>query len=263
VRSNNSSNKIVLIIEYEGTRYHGFQYQIGVPTIQGEIEKALLKFIGERRRVMTASRTDAGVHARGQVVSFRTQSDRSIQTYVNGLNYYLPSDIAVREVYKVSSEFNVRREARSREYRYCILNSMSRSAISRYYSYLVRGNLNIENMNLACQALIGTHDFASFLTGDMSNIKSTVRNVFQAVVKREEEMVLFDVEANAFLPHQVRNTVGALIKVGLGKITVNDFIEMMEERKPGLAGPTAPARGLYLMRVNYPVPFQEINNENL
>ncbi len=248
--------RIVLIVEYDGTRYHGFQLQASLPTIQGEIEKALFKLVGERTRVMAASRTDAGVHAKGQVVSFRTGSTLPVPTFVKGLNYYLPGDIAVKMAYKVDDSFNVRRDAISREYNYYILNSPTRSPIRRGFSHLVAGHLDIEAMNRACQALAGEHDFASFATCLDAETKGTVRSVYKAQVEREDgELVVFGMKANSFLPHQVRNTVGALIGVGLGKMSIDEFRGIMEAKNPGRAGPTAPACGLCLERVNYPSPF--------
>lgn len=252
------ATKVILIIEYEGTRYHGFQWQAKLPTIQGEMERALGKLTGERRRVMAASRTDAGVHARGQVVSSRTGSPLPAATFVSGLNHYLPGDIAVKAAYRVGDSVNVRRDAVSREYNYCILNSPTRSPIRRQFSYLVAGALDIEVMNKACQVLVGEHDFASFASQMGVERKSTVRNVYRARVEREEELVVFNMVANSFLPHQVRNTVGVLLKVGLGKMNMDEVLGIMEARKPGLAGPTVPACGLCLERVNYPVPFEEM-----
>lgn len=125
---------MVLIMEYDGTQYHGFQLQAGSPTIQGEMEEAVWKLTGERARVISASRTDAGVHAKGQVASFRTESQLSPQTFVKGLNYYLPKDIAVKAAYKVKDSFNVMRDAISREYYYYILNSTTRSPLKRDFS---------------------------------------------------------------------------------------------------------------------------------
>ena len=243
-------------MEYDGTHYHGFQLQASLPTIQGEIETALFELVGERTRVMAASRTDAGVHAKGQVVSFRTGSTLPLLTFVKGLNYYLPGDIAVKMAYKVDDSFNVRRDALSREYNYYILNSPTRSPIRRSFSYLVVGHLDIEAMNRACQALAGEHDFASFATCLDAETKGTVRSVYKAQVEKEDsELVVFGMKANSFLPHQVRNTVGALIGVGLGKMSIDEFRGIMEAKNPGLAGPTAPACGLCLTRVNYPSPF--------
>jgi len=249
--------KIVLIVEYDGTGYHGFQLQANMPTIQGELEKALWRLTQERIRVTAASRTDAGVHAKGQVVSFRTKSSLPLQTFIKGLNYYLPQDIAVKAAYRVGESFNVRRSALSREYNYYILNSLTRSPIRRGFSYLVAGHLDIEAMNEACQALIGEHDFASFASCIGVEIKNTLRTVYRAENQKNGELVIFNIVANSFLPHQVRNTIGTLIRVGLGKMTVDEFCSIIEAKKPGLAGPTVPARGLCLIRINYPYPFEE------
>jgi len=252
-----NGTQILLIIEYDGTGYHGFQWQNGLPSIQKEVEKAIKKLTGERRRVISASRTDAGVHAQGQVVGFKTRSELSTGNFVNGLNHYLPRDIAVKAAYKVSDDFRVRRDAVSRQYSYYILNSPTRSPIREGRAHRVANPLNIEAMNRAAQTLIGEHDFASFASGDGSWLKSTVRNVSRAEACREGEMVSFRMEANSFLPHQVRTTVGTLIRVGLGKMNLDQFRSIIETRLPGTAGPTAPACGLCLDRVNYSVPLEE------
>lgn len=252
-----TKTKIVLVLEYEGTRYHGFQLQAGLRTVQSELEGALEQLTGEGTRVLAASRTDAGVHARGQVVSFRTRSTHSVLTFVNGLNYYLPGDIAVKSAHRVSDSFNVRKQAVSREYNYYILNDQVRSPLRRNFTYLVRGGLDIAAMNQACQVLIGDHDFASFASALGPEVKSTVRRVYRAEVKKDGEMTVFNMLANAYLLHQVRNTVGALLKVGLGKMSGDEFHRILEARKIGLAGPTAPARGLCLMQINYARPFEE------
>ncbi len=254
--------KMVLIMEYNGAYYHGFQLQANLPTIQGEVEKALWKLTGGRCRVIAASRTDAGVHAKGQVVNFRTGASLPPQTFINGLNYYLPRDIAVKAAYRVGDSFSARREALSREYSYYILNSLSRSPIWEGLAYLVSGQLDTTAINQACQALIGEHDFASFATSIGADIRSTVRHVYRAEMETDEELAIFNMVANSFLPHQVRNTVGAIIRVGLGKMTIDEFGNIIEAKKPGLAGPTVPACGLYLMRVNYPHPLERYN-ENL
>ena len=256
------TTKILLVMEYDGNRYHGFQWQDGQPSIQGEVERALTKLTGERRRVMSASRTDAGVHAEGQVVSFRTGSALSTDNFVSGLNHYLPKDIAVRAAYRASDSFNVQREAISREYGYYILNRPTRSPIQNGFSYQVSGELDIEAMNQAAQALVGEHDFASFAARNGATVKSTVRRVLHAVVEREGEMVIFNIAANSFLMHQVRNTIGVLIKVGQGKMTLDEFSDILEAREPALAGPTAPACGLCLNRVNYPESLESYD-ENL
>jgi len=254
--------KIVLIIEYDGTNYCGFQWQTGLPSIQRELEKAIKRLTGERLRVIAASRTDAGVHARGQVVSFRTNSSLPPQTFINGLNHYLPRDIAVKAAYRVDDLFNVRRDAISREYSYYILNSLTRSPTRQGFSYLVTSPLDIEAANRVAESLIGEHDLASFASANGTRIRSTVRHVFKASFEREGEVVIFNMVANSFLPHQVRNTVGALIRVALGKMSADEFNSIIEAKEPGMAGPTAPACGLYLSRVNYPNHLER-NNEDL
>lgn len=256
------TTKILLVMEYDGSRYHGFQWQDGPPSIQGEVEKALTRLTGERRRVMSASRTDAGVHAKGQVVSFRTGSALSTDSFVSGLNHYLPSDIAVKAAYRIDEDFNVRREALSREYSYYILNSSTRSPIREGFAYLVSGELDIEAMNRACRALVGEHDFASFAGRNGATVKSTVRRIYRAAVEREGDLVIFSIIASSFLLHQVRNTVGALIRVGQGKMSLDEFNSILEARELALAGPTAPACGLCLNRVNYPQSLENYD-ENL
>jgi tRNA pseudouridine38-40 synthase len=255
------TTKIILIMEYDGSRYHGFQWQDGLPSIQGEVEKALAKLTGERRRVISASRTDAGVHAEGQVVSFRTGSALATDNFVSGLNHYLPSDIAVKAAYKINDSFNVRREAVSREYSYYILNSSTRSPIREGFSYLVPGELDIETMNQACELLVGEHDFASFAARNGATVKSTVRHVFRAEVERDGDLVIFNIAANSFLLHQVRNTIGALIRVGQGKMTIDEFKDILEAKELALAGPTAPACGLCLNQVNYPEPLENYDED--
>ncbi len=251
---------MVLIMEYDGTKYYGFQLQAKQSTVQGEIESALLKLTGEKIRILAASRTDTGVHAREQVVSLRTTSSLPEHAFVGGLNYYLPEDIAVKDAYRVRDAFNVRRDAASREYHYLILNRAARSPTRHRFAHHVPGRLDVAAMNEACQCLIGEHDFASFATALESKTKSTVRRVYQADVTKDGDLVTFRIIANAFLPHQVRNTIGALIRVGLGKMTADEFRSILEKRKPGLAGPTAPACGLCLMQVNYPHSWEELRN---
>jgi tRNA pseudouridine38-40 synthase len=252
-----TTTKIVLAVEYDGTHYSGFQLQVSQPTVQEELEKAILQLTGEKTRVLAASRTDTGVHAKGQVVSFRTGAGHSPETFINGLNYYLPRDIAVKAAHRVKESFNVRRQAISREYNYYILNCPTRSPLWEGRAYLVREPLDIDAMNQACRTLIGEHDFIAFTTRLDNRIKNTVRRVFRAEVRRDGEMVIFNMVASSFLPHQVRNTVGALIRVGLDKMSCDEFYSIIEARKPGLAGPMAPAGGLYLMQVNFPRPFEE------
>jgi tRNA pseudouridine38-40 synthase len=250
-------NGIILIIEYNGTDYHGSQVQKDAKTVQGELEKALKKLTGERTRIKTASRTDAGVHARGQVVAFWTTAALPLISYIDGLNHYLPLDIAVQAAYKTDKPFDVRRRAVSREYKYTILNRRTRSPMRQGFYSRVNGALDTAAMNQACQALIGRHDFASFVSSvETARQKRTVRDISKAEITQDGDMIVFDIIANSFLPHQVRNITGSLIKVGQGKMTVEEFDSIVKAAKPGMAGPTAPAEGLCLVRVNYPVPFE-------
>ena len=250
----NWSSKFILLIEYDGTRYHGFQWQVGLPTIQNELEQAIRRFCGQSGRVMAASRTDAGVHARGQVVSFWAKSTLDTMALVRALNYYLPGDIAVKAAYRASDDFNVRRDALSREYHYHILNSDTRSPLSRRFALFVPKMLDIQAMNEACQLIRGEHDFASFASS-FDGSKSTLRNVYEAGIEKKEDFTVFRIVASSFLAHQVRSTVGLLIRLGLGKRSIEDFRDIMEARSLGLAGPLASACGLCLKKVNYPKPL--------
>ena len=253
---------MVLTIEYDGRRYYGFQLQAREPTIQSELEKAIWKLTREHTRVMTASRTDAGVHAKGQVAGFITSSSLPQERFIGGLNYYLPRDIAVKSACRVGEHFDIRRQASSREYNYYILNAPTRSPLKEGFAHLVRGELDVEAMNRACQTLLGEHDFISFASSLEPRIKNTRRKVRGASVERRGQFIIFNIIASSFLSHQVRNTIGALIRVGLGKMSLDEFCSIIERKKPGLAGPAAPACGLYLERVNYPEPFGE-GHENL
>jgi len=236
-------------MEYDGTRYHGSQYQANAPTVQGEIERSLLGFTGDAHRVAMASRTDAGVHARGQVASFKTSKALPLKTWVSALNHHLPKDISTSAAYEVDPGFDVRRHAMRREYRYCIMNRPAPSALYREFCDHVRWPLDVDAMNEACQVLVGQHDFAPFTS--VVDGRPTSRRVYEAGGSRRGSWVIFDMSADSFLPHQVRNTVGGLVRVGLGKTKGETFRTMAASGMPGVVGPTAPARGLCLMRVRY------------
>ena len=251
-----SLSKIALVVEYEGTRYHGFQWQASGPTIQDELEWAIRKLDNKASRVVAASRTDAGVHAKGQVVSFWTRSTLSESTLVKALNCHLPADIAVKAACKVDANFNVRRDALSRVYNYYILDSDTPSPLSRNFALFLPRQLDIEAMNETCYIIKGEHDFISF-AGSLDGIRDTVRTIYEAEVRRRAKFVVFHVVANSFLRHQVRNIVGLLIRLGLGKKNVDYFRSVMEAKTLGLAGPAVPPCGLYLMKVNYPRPLGE------
>ncbi len=257
----NKIKKVVLVIEYNGRSYRGFQWQKGAPTVQDELEKAIHKLTGENRRVLAACRTDAGVHAKGQVCCFRTSSRLGPLKFLDGLNHYLPDDISVKGTGFTSERFNVMKDAIRREYRYRIFNRRTRSPLASEFHFMVRKQLDTGLMDEASKLLIGEHDFASFVT-DWDREGGTVRRIYEAGVNREEEEVTFHVIANAFLTHQVRNIVGTLIKVGTGKIGIEEFKNILELKQLSLAGPSAPAHGLCLIKVIY-ADYSEFKYENL
>lgn len=246
--------KLVLLVEYDGSRYHGFQFQTNAPTIQAELERALDSVTGERIRIKAASRTDAGVHARGQVVSFITRSPLPPQVFVKALNFYLPPDIVVKRAFPVAKDFDVRRGAVSREYCYFIHNSPTPSPLKSRFSHFIPHPLDVEAMSQACQLLIGEKDFTSFTPS--GEVRRPVRRVYRAEIRRKGELLAFSMEANSFLPHQVRHTVGALAQVGRGRIRVEEFAHLVEARSRGLAGPALPPEGLFLMKVHYSQPLE-------
>jgi tRNA pseudouridine38-40 synthase len=245
-------SKVALVVEYDGGRYHGFQYQSNAHTVQAEIEMALKRLTDEDIRVMAASRTDTGVHARGQVVSFHCRALFPPSVWLRALNHYLPQAVSVRQAYLVGRYLNVRRHATSRAYRYSILNSRVPSPLRRRFSYFFPTPLDVEAMDLACQELVGEHDLSSFTPVQVGR---AVRTVYRAAVEGKGEMVTFDIEASSFLPHQVRHTVGSLLQVGRGRLGVKQFHDLVGARTRGMAGPALPPNGLCLMKVNYAAPL--------
>ena len=225
------------------------------------MERALCSLTGENIRVYGASRTDAGVHAQGQVVSFFIGSSLPTSRVVSGLNHYLPADIAVKAAYRVPDSFDPRREAVRRQYRYRILRSETRSPLQRNSAWCLAGRLDIAAMNECCRHLEGVHDFASFASRLENREKSTVRRVFSAGLVEEGDEVTFNIVANAFLAHQVRNTVGLLVRAGQGRVTADEFKSIMDNRIPGLAGPPAPACGLCLVKVDYETALESYSED--
>lgn len=242
---------LALLLEYDGSRYRGSQWQATDLTIQGELEKAIHKLTGEKIRIKMASRTDAGVHARGQVVAFETASRLEPGVIVKGLNHYLPVDIAVRAACRAKEGFDPRRQALSRSYSYRILSADAPSPLRRGQSHRVSGVLDTGVMNKACRGLVGEQDLSSFASGMAGEKKNPVRRIYEAAVEREGDVVVFRITAASFLPHQVRNTVGALLRLGLGRMTLDEFKGIIRARKFGLAGPAVAACGLCLDEVSY------------
>lgn len=243
--------RLALLLEYQGTAYGGSQYQETAPTVQGALERALGSLTGEPIRVAMAGRTDAGVHARGQIASFKTRSRHSTVVIVRGANALLPSDIAVRAAAEVDPDFDPRRHAKSRWYRYTLDTAAQRSALDRHFTWHVGPGLDLKSMAGAAKSLEGTHDFAAFTAPSEAKRSVTIRNVSRTAITVAGQRVHFDIEANAFLLHMVRRIAGTLVEVGRGRMTVAEFRRLVEEAPPGEASRTAPARGLCLMKVRY------------
>lgn len=253
------------VVEYDGTAYHGFQVQSAqlcdqastgsvqqqsvLPTIQGEIERALASVTQECIRIAGAGRTDTGVHARGQVISFRTGWGRSLEELHRAVNARLAKDIVLRSLEEAPPEFHARFSARSRRYRYSILNTAWRSPLMRWYTYHVRRPLDERLMDRACAYLVGSHDFAAF--GQPTRGSSTVRRVLDAHCWREGDLVAVEVEANGFLRRMMRSVVGTLLEVGSGRMTLQGFQEVLESRDRAQAAGSVPAHGLCLIQVKY------------
>lgn len=245
-----SRQRLALRVEYEGTRYCGFQVQRSGPSVQGELERALERLTGTFTRITAAGRTDTGVHALGQVVAFTTTAAHHPQVFLRALNYYLPQDIAVREVHPVTLSFHPRRHARARTYRYAMLSRGVPSPLLRRFTHWVPQPLAVEAMTVAARTLEGERDFAPF-GGPLPPGRGTVRRLRRCQVWQRHDLVLLEMEATAFLPGQVRRTAGALVQVGLGRTSVEEFTTLARTGAPGSAGPALPPQGLCLLRVTY------------
>lgn len=243
--------RIALGVEYDGTRYHGWQRQNTVSSIQEEVEKALSKVASQAISVTCAGRTDAGVHAIEQVVHFDTDAKRPDKAWVLGSNTILPNDIRILWAKPVFSQFNARYTAGARQYRYMIYNSRVSSALLRHRAAWYRLPLDEELMHEAGQYLIGEHDFSSF-RGSGCQSKSTMRNMMFLEVSRNGNMINVDIKANAFLQHMVRNIVGVLIEIGAKKKPIRWIKEVLEACDRKAAASTADPSGLYLLKVDYP-----------
>jgi tRNA pseudouridine38-40 synthase len=240
-----------LIIEYDGSRYHGWQRQKEDRSIQGEIEKALKTITASSVTLIGSGRTDAGVHARGQVANFKCDTRLEPEALMNALNSLLEEDIVIQACEPVSASFHARYDAKSKVYHYRILNRPLPAAIGRQYSWFIRKMLNQEAMRAAIVHLIGRHDFKTF-EGTGSARQQTIRHIYSAeLTEQDSGLLVFQIEADGFLRYMVRSVVGTLVDVGLGKITPADFKNILDSRDRSQAGVTAPARGLILVKVNY------------
>ncbi len=241
---------IKLIIEYDGTGYHGWQVQADVRTIQGVIEGKLAQITGEQVRLIASSRTDTGVHALGQVANFKTRSFLDAGSFLKALNSLLPEDIRVKTVEEVDEAFHARFSAKGKIYEYRILNGVFPSPFHRHFSWFVPGRLDLGRMKKAAKKLVGRHDYSSFCSaGSMHS--TPMRDIYEITIERRGGLVVMRIEANAFLRQMVRNIVGTLIEVGRGRMTPSQFGGILEARDRRTAGIAAPAQGLFLVRVHY------------
>jgi tRNA pseudouridine38-40 synthase len=246
--------RLAMGVEYDGSAFHGWQIQDNADSVQAHLQAALSKVADHRVVVQCAGRTDAGVHALGQVVHFDTEAVRKMRGWVLGSNVNLPGDINVTWATRVPDSFHARFSAVRRGYRYVILNRATRSAIWRDRTVWIHRPLEEGRMQAAAQLLIGTHDFSSYRALGCQ-AKSPVRTVSRLQVSREGERVVIEITANAFLHHMVRNIAGVLIAIGEGDRPIEWAAEVLGYRDRTLGGVTAPPQGLYLVDVGYPEEF--------
>lgn len=241
---------IKLTIEYDGTNYHGWQLQAKGETVQAVFERALCTFFAKPIRLTGSGRTDAGVHALGQVANFFCEQEPDLHRLQRGLNALTPDDITIKAVEIVPDSFDARRDGRARVYEYRILNRPSPSPFYLRYGWHVHDALDVEAMQEAIRCLEGEHDFSSFQAAGC-DAAHPVRTVYRVSLDRKGELLVLTIEATAFLRHMVRNIVGTLIEVGRGLRPPRSFSELLESRDRTKAGPTAPAHGLFLIEVKY------------
>ena len=242
--------RIALGVEYDGTDFSGWQRLSHGATVQGALEKALSFVAAHPVEVSCAGRTDAGVHGRCQVVHFDTEAVRDPRGWVMGACANLPASVAVRWAQPMPADFHARFSARSRRYRYRILNRPVRAALDARYVTWERQPLDVERMHLAAQALVGEHDFSAF-RAIACQAAHARRELIAISLFREEDQVVMDIEANAFLHHMVRNIVGSLLPIGRGEQPVSWMAELLAGRHRDVAGPTAPSTGLTFLGPRY------------
>ncbi len=241
---------IKLIIEYDGADYAGWQRQPNRPTIQEALESAILRMTQTPTSVIGAGRTDAGVHALGQIASFRTARQFSEQEWLRGLNGLLPDNIGVREVQQVQDDFHARYSALGKLYEYRLLNRLERSALDRNRAWHIRKRLDIAAMRDAACALLGRHDFSSF-QGSPTDNENPVCDLQRLDISQDQDLISLQVYADRFLKQMVRAIVGTLVEVGLGKRSSGSVKDVLNAHDRSTAGQTAPPHGLYLVRVDY------------
>lgn len=241
---------IKLTIEYDGKGFNGWQKQPNKLNIQGEIERAIYNITKEEVDLIGSGRTDAGVHALGQVANFKTNSEISIEKLPLAINSQLKNSIVIKEAEEVDERFHSRYNAKHKTYRYIINNSKCGTAIYRNLEYSYPFKLDVEKMKQASKYFEGEHDFKAFKSSGTSS-KNSVRTIYKAIVKQEGEKIIIELTGNGFLYNMVRIISGTLLDVGLGKIRAEEIPEIIESKDRQRAGKTLPAHGLYLVEVKY------------
>ncbi len=239
-----------MLLEYDGTEYHGWQLQPDARTLQGVLEAALGTVLRHAVRVAASGRTDAGVHALGQVATFRTDRPVEPRELRRSLNALTPPDLAVKEIVAVAERFDARRHATARVYEYRIWTAPWRSAFWHRFTWHVPRSLDLPAMRSAATALVGEHDFSAFRASDC-DADHPVRRVVHSGFTETEELCVYRIEANAFLKHMVRAIVGTIVEVGTGRRPVEDVARVLASRSRARGGRTAPPQGLVLTEVRY------------
>lgn len=240
-----------ITIEYDGTRYKGWQKQKeGIPTIQEKIENVLSKMTGEDIQVIGCGRTDSGVHAENYIANFHTDSTFTTEFMLDYLYEFLPEDIVVKSMKDTTERFHARYNAKSKTYVYRINNNKFRNVFNRKYVYHTDEELNIDKMRTAAEFLVGTHDFQSFTSLKQKN-KSTVRTVNYINITQKDGIIELEVNGNSFLLNMVRIITGTLLEVGKGNLTPTDIQKILDEKKRSESGPIAQANGLCLKSIQY------------
>lgn len=250
-----TAGRIALGVEYDGTRFLGWQTQAQTPTVQSELERALAQVADGPVSVIGAGRTDSGVHAACQVAHFDPPNERPMRSWVLGTNTHLPEDLRIIWAIPVSSDFNARFSASARRYAYRIVNRPVRPALDRLTHTWEARTLNAEAMHQGAQALVGEHDFSAFRAA-ACQARHGVRRIHHITVSKIGDTITIEVEGNAFLHHMVRNIAGSLLVVGRGEKPPSWIGELLASRDRTVAGPTAPACGLTLETVTYPAAFE-------
>ncbi|MDR1773291.1 MAG: tRNA pseudouridine(38-40) synthase TruA [Clostridioides sp.] len=240
---------IKILVQYNGKNYCGWQSQPEKLGISGEIERAFFVIANEKIKLIGSGRTDAGVHATGQVANFKCESNIEVRKIPDALNAMLPKDISIIKAEEVNENFHSRYSAKKKKYKYIINNSRYRNPIISDYSYQVKYDLDVEKMKEEAKNLLGSHDFCSFMSSG-SSVKDTVRTIESVNLNMKENIIEFEIVGNGFLYNMVRIIVGTLVDIGRGKIEIS-MKEIIENKSRGTAGHTAPPQGLFLEEVLY------------